>query len=353
MCNIAGYIGPRDAAPVLCEMMRRESGFNGGYYTGIVTGCGSKLFTAKLLGDVDLLVSELGGDRLPGNFGLIHSRSRSGGDSLWSHPFLSNDGEIAYIANGSGGKLGTFRAKNSLSQEMERKGYFFTTATDRTIGAYPTLSDGRCVHGSETMTFLIRDFMLSRGVRLAEAMKNAYLTYPADIVGLAVSASEPGAISFARFNMPCVVARTADEVFLASTAMAFPTDRDYISITPIPECSYGTVTLRGTTVSRFAPPVPVAPLTVALQSAIRERVLDALGSAGRPLSLSELGKRTADLWPDDRVNQKYMGVYLALYDLYAGGSLEIVPCDEPGAEEGRDRNVRTTQFRMRLRTQSE
>ena len=32
MCNIAGYIGSKDAAPILAKMMQRQEGFGGGYY---------------------------------------------------------------------------------------------------------------------------------------------------------------------------------------------------------------------------------------------------------------------------------------------------------------------------------
>ena len=37
MCNISGYIGNQQAAPILIEMLRKQEGFCGGYYTGIVT----------------------------------------------------------------------------------------------------------------------------------------------------------------------------------------------------------------------------------------------------------------------------------------------------------------------------
>ena len=37
MCNIAGYVGEKRAAPILIEMMKKQEGFAGGYYTGIAT----------------------------------------------------------------------------------------------------------------------------------------------------------------------------------------------------------------------------------------------------------------------------------------------------------------------------
>ena len=56
MCNIAGYVGTKTAAPILLEMMKREEGFAGGYYTGLATIHEGKLYWRKVIGTVkDLL----------------------------------------------------------------------------------------------------------------------------------------------------------------------------------------------------------------------------------------------------------------------------------------------------------
>ena len=52
MCNIAGYTGNRQAAPILIDMMRREEGYWGGYYTGIATIDNGRVYHAKVVGDV-------------------------------------------------------------------------------------------------------------------------------------------------------------------------------------------------------------------------------------------------------------------------------------------------------------
>ena len=43
MCNVAGYVGNKAAAPVLLKMMARQEGFGGGYYSGIATIAGGEL----------------------------------------------------------------------------------------------------------------------------------------------------------------------------------------------------------------------------------------------------------------------------------------------------------------------
>ena len=47
MCNIAGYVGSRPAAPILLDMMRKQEGFAGGYFSGIATIHDGKLYHAS------------------------------------------------------------------------------------------------------------------------------------------------------------------------------------------------------------------------------------------------------------------------------------------------------------------
>ena len=51
MCNIAGYVGERDAAPILNEMLRAEEGIDAGFYTGLATVDEGKIYYRKVCGD--------------------------------------------------------------------------------------------------------------------------------------------------------------------------------------------------------------------------------------------------------------------------------------------------------------
>ena len=55
MCNIAGYIGTKKAAPILFEMIKKQEGYAGGYYAGIATVNDNKILSQKLLGSVQVL----------------------------------------------------------------------------------------------------------------------------------------------------------------------------------------------------------------------------------------------------------------------------------------------------------
>ena len=122
MCNISGYIGDRRAAPVLIEMMRRQEGYCGGYYTGITTLHDGKLYTRKVLGDVNRLLAETDAMELPGNVGVIHSRSNSGGDVRWGHPFVTSDNKFSVSLNGATGKYETHKETENVARMLYREG---------------------------------------------------------------------------------------------------------------------------------------------------------------------------------------------------------------------------------------
>ena len=84
MCVIAAYVGSREAAPTLIDMLRREQGLGGGFYTGIATIHEGRLHYEKALGDLDTLLAETPAAQLPGTIGIAHGRviERSGDGAL-------------------------------------------------------------------------------------------------------------------------------------------------------------------------------------------------------------------------------------------------------------------------------
>ena len=114
MCIIAGYAGKRNAAPILIDMLKKTEYMDGGLSTGIATIHNGKLYTRKVLGDVDTLIRETDAMNLPGTTGIIHSRTSNDFISC-AHPFLSADGKLATVENGT-----TF---GTGSKEFFEKGY--------------------------------------------------------------------------------------------------------------------------------------------------------------------------------------------------------------------------------------
>ncbi len=252
MCNIAGYVGTKPAAPILIEMMKAEEGIQGGYYTGIATIHEGKMYYAKVVGDTEKLLRETDAASFPGTVGFIHSRSKGGGGIEWGHPFVSErDGEIitAYVGNGG---QGFFRPMRHLldkrGDELLKLGYNMRSR-DRFSTSYPTLSDGTCVHMSDIMCQEIQYYM-DQGMSASDAMETAFHTIPGELAGLTLTLAEPESIAFSRSNMPMYVGFSDHGAYLASTALAFPRDAREASL--LPPQSSGTVYKTSYTVKPYA-----------------------------------------------------------------------------------------------------
>lgn len=85
MCNIAGYVGTKKAAPILVEMLRKQEGWDAGYYTGIATIHEGEFFMEKGVGSLAMLLERKDVTKLPGNIGFIHGRSRAAEGDAYAH----------------------------------------------------------------------------------------------------------------------------------------------------------------------------------------------------------------------------------------------------------------------------
>lgn len=290
MCNIAGYVGTRRAAPILIEMIRRQEGLAGGYYTGLATIHEGRIHYAKLTGDTDRLLAETNAASLPGTIGIIHSRSKAGGGDEWAHPFVDaarGDPTIAYVANGS---LGCFAHRQeefcALSAELIDAGYPMLSRARIDHGKYPRLPDGTTVHMSDAMCQLIAR-NIDRGLPPAEAMEAAFCTMPSEIVGLLLALSEPDSIAFTRINMPMNLAFADHGAYLGSAALAFPDDGTEPQA--LPPCSTGRVWRDRVEISPYRqPPAQVAAIDAAVRADAYAAILAALAEGIK--SMSELNR---------------------------------------------------------------
>ncbi len=347
MCNISAYIGNKRAAPILVEMMKKQEGYCGGYYTGIITIDNGKLYTAKVIGDVERLITTTDALNFPGNIGIIHSRSESGGDWHWAHPFKSNDGKIAMVLNGSHGKYVAVDKRDELAKICYEAGAVFETEIANAFGEYPTLPNGHCVHTSEAVCHLTDIFYKKNVGNVCDALKSAFTTFPAEFVCLCLSEHEPDRISFAKYNMPMSIARTNDEVFLSSFAICFPKDRNYVSsVSELPHSSCGEIYLDKTVTKRFASPLEIGGITPEILHVSYERILELLKQ--KPCTIGDLNDSVKVLW-GDKVDLRYLVTYHVLCELNAKGMLEIIGTEKDGAKEGRELGLKTMQFTVALK----
>lgn len=317
MCNIAGYVGSREAAPILIEMMRKEEAFAGGFYTGLATLYEGRIYHEKLTGDLDTLLKNTDAKNLRGNIGIIHSRSKSGGGDAWSHPFIAKGGSCAYVANGS---AGFFKSRipeyTAIADKLIENGY--DMALEVPVNkSYPTISNGMSVHMSDVMAQLIGS-KLDSGIPAMQAMEQAFCEMPSEIVGLTIDKNVPDSIFVARINMPMWIAQADHGTYLASTPFAFPEDAH--DFTHIPAMSAARVSKNAYEIKAFKKPVcTVAQITPkVLCKAYRVLYENANDS-----NMTETEKLVRPLFEKADVLQEPSLQYEALYQLHLEGRLKI------------------------------
>lgn len=144
MCGIIGYIGSRQAAPVLLKGLKRLE-YRGYDSSGIAVvseknGC-CGIDMIKTEGKIDRLVEKTdGGKKLSGTVGIGHTRWATHGvpNDVNAHPHLSSDGRFAIVHNG------IIENFVELKRELEARGYAFSSETDSEVIAalLQTLYDG-------------------------------------------------------------------------------------------------------------------------------------------------------------------------------------------------------------------
>lgn len=242
MCNIAGYVGIKQAAPILLEMMKKEEGFAGGYNTGIATIYDGKIFYDKLVGDVDKLIRDTDAASFPGNIGICHSRSKSHSGSEWAHPFVAlENGEpvCAYIANGNPAKKSDPAVNDAYANRLADEGFTMLSRVENPTSksAYPQLRDGSKVHSSDVICQLTYKYM-KKGDEAPDALEKAFLDIISERVGLFLTLDNQNAIAWARGNMPVFVAFADHGAYIASTPLAFPEDAGEPQLLPSNSCGW-------------------------------------------------------------------------------------------------------------------
>lgn len=348
MCVIAGYAGTRLAAPILIEMIERQEGLAGGFYTGLAAVEPGSMHWRKVVGTVADLRKVGDADALPGCVGIAHSRSNSGGDREWAHPFVACFESVAYVANGSAGVWKDHPSRKEIPNRLAREGHIFHAVSDRPVSAYPILDDGRSVHVSDVMAHLIEDNLnrsqsdvspqraatnlLHRAGDPEKAIASAMIAMPSEVVGLFVSPQYPEAVYGARWNLPACVGMDDDGAYVASSPEGFPSSVRWWKW--IPPCSSFTMSKDRLSVSPMGPPSMAIVDDVDRWQA-HEAIVKAL-SQGKPLSVGPLLKVVEPLSPSPAPKVRYDPVYDVLYALIRSGQVRREAVQVRGAAPGID-----------------
>ncbi|HEY7425389.1 MAG TPA: glutamine--fructose-6-phosphate transaminase (isomerizing) [Gemmataceae bacterium] len=202
MCGIIGYVGYREAEPVLVEGLRRLE-YRGYDSAGVATLTGSRLHVRRRAGRIAELAERLRREPAPGRIGIGHTRWATHGapTSRNAHPHVGGNDRVVVVHNG------VIENYAVLKGELQQQGVVFHSDTDTEVIAHLI---ARHLDGDLTDAVL----------RVLPLLKGTY--------GIAVlSLDDPDVLVGARLGSPLVLGLGEGECFLASdpTALAGYADK--------------------------------------------------------------------------------------------------------------------------------
>src|SRR5690554_3511653 len=200
MCGIVGYIGQREAFPIIIEGLRRLE-YREYDSAGVALFDGNDLNVCKTKGKVADLEAKVGTSMSSkGNIGIGHTRWATHGvpNDVNAHPHYSNSGDLVIIHNG------IIENYESLRTELTTRGYTFQSDTD-----------------TEVLINLIEDVKTKGNLKLGKAVQVA-LNQVIGAYAIAVfDVNKPDEIVIARLGSPLAVGVGDNEFFIASDATPF------------------------------------------------------------------------------------------------------------------------------------
>jgi glucosamine--fructose-6-phosphate aminotransferase (isomerizing) len=195
MCGIVGYIGFRDAYPIVIKGLHRLE--YRGYDSAGVSLFDKELKIYKKAGKVSDLEEFVKGVDLGGSIGMGHTRWATHGEpsDRNSHPHASGNRKLTIIHNGIIENYGV------LKEALLSKGHVFKSDTD-----------------TEVLIHLVEDIQSETGLDLREAVRAALTKVIGAYAIVIMSAEEPDLLIAARKGSPMVIGVGKGEYFIASDA---------------------------------------------------------------------------------------------------------------------------------------
>ena len=200
MCGIVGYIGHREAYPIIIKGLKRLE-YRGYDSAGLMLFNQTEVSVCKTKGKVVELELKCETDiSTGGNIGIGHTRWATHGvpNDVNSHPHVSNSGNLVIIHNG------IIENYEPLKKELKNRGYIFHSDTD-----------------TEVLVNLIEDVQKNHKLKLGKAVQVA-LNQVVGAYAIAVfDKNKPNEIVVARLGSPLAVGVGENEYFIASDASPF------------------------------------------------------------------------------------------------------------------------------------
>ncbi len=200
MCGIVGYIGYREAYPIVIKGLKRLE-YRGYDSAGVMLFDGENLKVSKTKGKVADLEQKASQEiTTNGSIGIGHTRWATHGvpNDVNSHPHLSNSGDLAIVHNG------IIENYAPLKAELLKRGYVFHSDTD-----------------TEVLVNLIEEVQKKDKLKLGKAVQVA-LNQVVGAYAIAVfDKKNPNEIVAARLGSPLAIGVGEGEFFVASDASPF------------------------------------------------------------------------------------------------------------------------------------
>lgn len=198
MCGIVGYVGKREAYPVLIEGLSRLE-YRGYDSAGVAFVDGNGIRIHKRQGTVKRLAEATKGSDMSGAVGIGHTRWATHGEpsDRNAHPHRSQDGTVAIVHNG------IIENARTIAAMLSEEGYSFESDTD-----------------TEILAHLIEYVGKKTGLPFPEAVREALGRVEGAYAVAVISSSAPDMVVVARKGSPLVVGVGKDEFFVASDATA-------------------------------------------------------------------------------------------------------------------------------------
>ncbi len=198
MCGIVGYIGPREAYPILIQGLKRLE--YRGYDSAGVALSNGRLDIFKKMGKVSVLESVADSERPQATLGIGHTRWATHGEpsDRNAHPHSSNSGRLVIVHNG------IIENYAQLKELLVGKGYTFSSDTD-----------------TEVLVNFIEYIQDQEKVNLQQSVRLALNEVVGAYAIVVMSTDEPDQMVVGRLGSPLLLGLGDNEFFVGSDATPF------------------------------------------------------------------------------------------------------------------------------------
>jgi len=191
MCGIVGYIGKREAAPLILESLRKLE-YRGYDSAGIAVLNGGHVVVRRCEGKLKNLAAMLDRDPMAGTVGIGHTRWATHGRPSETNAHPHRAGDVVVVHNG------IIENYLELKEQLTKRGTKFTSETDTEIVAH-----------------LVGE-KVAKGMDFLEAVRRSLREIRGSYALLFLNQRDPRRLVVAKNSTPIVVGRGDGETFIAS-----------------------------------------------------------------------------------------------------------------------------------------